>query len=78
MLTVSITGFYEPWLVYHSENHQCKNWDKIKEWAIEHAATGNRPEHPDQAQRKGDALNEPWFDPYHLEYIDGFCDNGYC
>lgn len=72
------TGFYEPWLVYHSENHQCKNWDKIKGWAIDHAATKHIPQHPNEAQRKGDALNEPWFDPYHIKYIDGLCGNEYC
>ncbi|KAJ4417584.1 hypothetical protein N0V82_006057 [Gnomoniopsis sp. IMI 355080] len=73
-----VDGFYEPWLVYHSENHQCKNWDKIKDWAIEHAATKDIPKHPHEAQRKNDALNEPWFDPYHIKYIDGLCGNGYC
>lgn len=74
-----LLGFYEPWLVYHSEHHQCKNWAKIREWAEEHSAAKHKlPLHPNEDQRKSDALNEPWFDPWNMTYIDGLCGNGYC
>lgn len=74
-------GFYEPWLVYHSEHHQCKNWAKIREWAEEHSAGAHGhqlPLHPHEDRRTSDALNEPWFDPSNMTYIDGLCGNGYC
>lgn len=72
-------GFYEPWLVYHSEHHQCKNWERIREWATEHSAANvELPLHPNEAQRISDALNEPWFSPWNITYIDGLCNNGYC